>query len=314
MASWDNGTHWPSWQTPDDGASITYMGEGGGCFGVGKSKTALCMHHHNVGYSSRGGKNFTRFVVPHGGSVGGPEFERKPGSRVEPSGAVFASMTMGKPPWDAYADKDIVCNATEVQGDLGVHTSYSCLSHVDIGLEYKWYPGVNVAIWRGSTDKHCILCKKGGNSSSWKMKDNKGDISYGLLSSAVIKTIDEYEHDTVVAKASGDGSSDRFAHHLAKQKDIEYNATCSEWNTATSNLARTSASQVVLASNPLGLSGAGNTYVLKSWNFGANWTWIPMPGFLQGIGGFKADPTNKTLYAVTGSCIESSTSWAGHHG
>ena len=32
-ASWDNGTHWPSWQTPDDGGSLGYIGEGGGCFG-----------------------------------------------------------------------------------------------------------------------------------------------------------------------------------------------------------------------------------------------------------------------------------------
>ena len=31
---WDNGSHWPSWQTPDDGSGIQYMGEGGGCFGV----------------------------------------------------------------------------------------------------------------------------------------------------------------------------------------------------------------------------------------------------------------------------------------
>jgi len=174
VASWDNGSHWPSWQTPDDGSSIQYMGEGGGCFGVGKSKNALCMHHHNVAYSSRGGKNFSRFISPHGGSVGPPEFERMPGSRSEPSGAVYAAMTMGRPPWDTLNDKEIICDDTELQGDLGVHTEpNSCLTHVDIGLLWNWYPGVNAAVWRGSTDQHCILCKISGASSSWNTTDSK---------------------------------------------------------------------------------------------------------------------------------------------
>eukprot|EP00937_MAST-01D_sp_MAST-1D-sp2_P005631 g5631.t1 len=53
VASWDNGTHWPSWQTPDDGNNLGFFGEGGGCFGVGESTNALCIHHHNVAYSSR---------------------------------------------------------------------------------------------------------------------------------------------------------------------------------------------------------------------------------------------------------------------
>lgn len=42
VASWDSGMHWPSWQLPDDGASMGYFGEGGGCFGVGESKYVLC--------------------------------------------------------------------------------------------------------------------------------------------------------------------------------------------------------------------------------------------------------------------------------
>lgn len=316
VASWDNGTHWPSWQTPDDGNNLGYFGEGGGCFGVGKSKHALCIHHHNVGYSSRGGKNFSRFITPHGGSVGVPEFERKPGSRSEPSGAVFAPMTMGQPPWDEFADKEIVCDASEVQGDLGVHTSYSCLSHVDIGLEYKWFPGVNVAIWRGSTDKHCILCKLDGNSSSWKMKDSKGDVSYGLYAT-VIKTVDQYEGGKAAKvpdddKDEGDDDDgpgdddDNFAHHLAKQKQLEYNATCSEWNAVMPHLAFAGESQVAVTDLSLNASGSGDQYVLKSWNYGANWTWILMPEFLKGIGGFTADPTNKTLYTLTGSCISRS--------
>ena len=54
IASWDSGKHWPSWQTPDDGAGMGYFGEGGGCFGVGRSVYSLCIHHHNVARSSRG--------------------------------------------------------------------------------------------------------------------------------------------------------------------------------------------------------------------------------------------------------------------
>lgn len=43
VASWDSGKHWPSWQTADDGNAMGYFGEGGGCFGVGRSKHVLCM-------------------------------------------------------------------------------------------------------------------------------------------------------------------------------------------------------------------------------------------------------------------------------
>lgn len=42
VASWDGGDHWPSWQTPDDGASMGYFGEGGGCYGLGESKNVIC--------------------------------------------------------------------------------------------------------------------------------------------------------------------------------------------------------------------------------------------------------------------------------
>ena len=308
-ASWDNGTHWPSWQTPDDGGSLGYIGEGGGCFGVGKSKNSLCIHHHNVAYSSRGGKNFSRFVTPNGGSVGGSEFARKAGSRSEPSGYVYAPMTMGKPAWDTFADKEIACNATEVQGDLGVHTSYSCLSHVDIGMQYNWYPGVNVAVWRGSTDKHCVLCKLSGNSSTWEMSGSKGSISYAHYPGAVFKTIDEYEAEDAARqerRAKTGFDDDSWQHKLEKQRQLETSATCSEWNAVGDKLARAgkSPAELVMGMHAgSGSGGSGQKYVLQSWNFGANWTWILMPDYLQGAGGFTADPTNDTLYTVAGSCI-----------
>eukprot|EP00662_Eupelagonemidae_sp_cell21_P057108 gene57108-biopygen103432 len=181
-------------------------------------------------------------------------------------------MTMGKPPWDTLTDKEIVCNATELQGDLGVHTSYSCLSHVDIGLMYKWFPGVNAAVWRGSTDKHCILCTMSGEPSSWKMTDSKGDTSYALYQGAVFKTIDDYENNNGDKDNDDPDDDDDDDHHhdpdgpgdndddynktLAKQRQLEYNETCSEWN--------------------------------------------------AGVGSFRADPTNETLYAVVGNCISRS--------
>ena len=57
LASWDSGAHWPSWQTKDDGASGSCIGEGGGAYGMGMSNRMLLMHRHNILASSRGGKN-----------------------------------------------------------------------------------------------------------------------------------------------------------------------------------------------------------------------------------------------------------------
>ena len=55
---------------------------------------------------------------------------------------------------------------------------------------------------------------------------------------------------------------------------------------------------------PTSTSGGAPRYVLKSFNFGANWTWIELPDFLQAIGAIKPDPTNDTvLYAVASNCI-----------
>jgi len=53
------------------------------------------------------------------------------------------------------------------------------------------------------------------------------------------------------------------------------------------------------------LHSRGNpTWVLKSWNFGANWTYVLLPDFLQGAHHVVTDPTNDTtLYAVASNCI-----------
>jgi len=273
---------------------------------------SLCIHHHNVAYSARGGKNFSRFITPHGGSVGGPEFARKPGSRSIPGGAVYAPMTMGLPPWDIYPDKEIVCTDTELQGDLGVHpTGNECNTHVDIGMLYNWYPAVNVAVWRGSTDQHCILCKIAKPPSSWNTTDSEGSISYAIKQGAVFKTIEDYlapgPDDPDDPDGPGDHDDD-WQHKLEKQAALEFNETCSEWNAVMPHLAYAGQSQPQIEALGANLTsgGAGGKYVLKSWNFGANWTWILMPDYLQAVGGFTADPTNETLYGVVSNCISRS--------
>lgn len=302
VASWDSGKHWPSWQTPDDGAGMGYFGEGGGCFGVGKSKNVLCMHHHNVAYSSRCGKNMSRLVVPHGASVTPPYFARKPGSRSEPAGPVVALMTMGRPPWDTITDKALTCEGDANAGDLGVHpTPDRCLSHVDMGLEYGWYPRVNAAVWRGDTDKHCYLCRLSGNSSSWNMTDTDGAIVFALEQGEKgMVTDDEHVEDdgedgndeggNVEGEVSMGGMR-HFNRHVEKSRTLEMNEG-GEMPKPKSGL------------DIEDIEGTGNPkYVLKSWNFGANWTWVMLPDFLQGVGGFSVDPTNDTLYGVASNCI-----------
>ena len=71
---------------------------------MGRSNHVLMIHHHNILHSARGGKNFSRFVVPNGASVGAPAYVVKPGSRTEPSGRVFALADMDAPAWAAEED------------------------------------------------------------------------------------------------------------------------------------------------------------------------------------------------------------------
>ena len=314
VASWDSGKHWPSWQTPDDGEGMGYFGEGGGCFGVGKSKNVLCMHHHNVAFSSRCGKNMSRLVVPHGASVAGPSFTRKRGSRSEPSGMVYAMMTMGQPPWDALADKALSCTGAADRGDLGALSQERCLSHVDIGLEYSWWSGVNAIVWRGDTDGHCHICQLPSNSSTWNLTDAKGATVFALVQGANGKDDDdddddEDEDDDEDGDDDGDDADededgdddddddddDDMAHvrrHLDKIRKIE-------WGLPGANPTPKSGLELEE------IEATGNPkWVLKSWNFGANWSWVLMPPFLQGLGSIAIDPTNDTvIYGITSNCI-----------
>jgi hypothetical protein len=57
----------------------------------------------------------------------------------------------------------------------------SCLSAVDLGVSFGWYPGTTYAVWHGDGDKHCQLCSITGNASDWKYIEQKGAISYTKL-------------------------------------------------------------------------------------------------------------------------------------
>jgi len=300
IASWDSGKHWPSWQLPEEGGGLGYIGEGGGCYGVGKSQVALCMHHHNIAYSNRCGKNFTRFVPNWGASVGPPTYTSKPGSRSEPDGMIYAIMTMPAPPWDMYVDKEITCAAADYRGDLGPHTSYSCLSHTAIGIQYGWYPGVNVAVWRGDGSGHCYLCQLSGNASSWDFREAQGAQVFVLRQDEAAGADGDVDRDgdrEDEEDEDGDGEDEEvmrhFYRHVQKTGWLEWGEEEHE-----------PASGLGLAE----LEAGGNPkYTLLSWNLGANWTWIILPDFLQGLSSFVADPTNSsTLYGITPDCISRS--------
>ena len=227
LASWDSGDHWPSWQTPADGGSGSCIGEGGGSYGMGSSNHMLLMHHHNYMASAVGGKNLTRFIPPGGVTLFGPTYEVKPGTRVEPNGAVYAPLFRGALPWINHYDKAVDCSGPALLNDLGVHTNYSCVSAVDLGTSFNWYPGVTAALWRGDTDKHCLLCKIPGNSTTWNYKDEKGAITYvkdNVEADRIQKEmLDGYdmdkdgridEHDFAMSMKAADDSSPESPHEV----------------------------------------------------------------------------------------------------
>ena len=139
--------------------------------------TPCLSSRHNIMYSSMGGKNMTRFVMPHHATVFGPTIATKADS-PEPTGAVYAALFMYAMQWNQTDDKLVTCQGSEILADLGVHTNFSCLSAVDLGVYYGYYKGTNYAVWRGDTDKHCHICNVSGNVSTWKFSSAKGAISY----------------------------------------------------------------------------------------------------------------------------------------
>ena len=296
LASWDGGKHWPSWQTKADGAAPGYIGEGGGAYALGNSNHVLMIHHHNIGYSHQGGKNFSRFVLINSGSVGYPAYGRKEGTRVEPNGQVYAPATMADPPWEIIVGKAVRCEGKSYRGDLGLHTNYSCAAAVDFGVQYGWYKGVNYGVWRGDGSKHCYICELQGNSSEWHYEDDPGAVSFQLKKGFVVKEPEEvndgwYTHD----EADYEDADDEDEDDDKDGDDDDDDDDDREW-TLEDYLGFDN-----------GVSDGSAHYLLRSANFGQNWTYVRLPVKLQPINGFSVDPTDPSLvYAVAANCIASS--------
>lgn len=309
VTSWDSGAHWPSWQTKEDGPGGSCIGEGGGSYGMGASNHMLLMHHHNILGSAQGGKNLTRFVVPGGATVFGPAYGKKEGSRSEPNGAVYAPLFMGAMPWNPVFDKTVSCTGAQLLADLGPKTNFSCISTVDLGTSYGWYKGVTATIWRGNSDRHCLLCNISGNSTDWKFTDTKGSITYvkdqAASDKATRKFLKKYDYnkdgrvtqedlqrgiDIKPDDDDGDGPDDDDGFPF---KDGKWHAP---WEVARHEVDND-------------LDGRSVSYIIKNYNYGQgmNWTWSQLPDHMGGTNGFVTDPTsNKTLYGIAPGCISRS--------
>ena len=145
-----------------------------------------------------------------------------------------------------------------------------------------------MAVWRGATDKHCVLCKMSGPASSWSKYQSQGVISFALQQDAVIKGIEEYDREARDDDSDDDSDDDHddsdqegpdddddsWQNKMEKQRQLEFNATASEWNAVMPKLAYAGTSSTELS---VGSTGAGGRYTLKSWNYGQNWTWVSLP-------------------------------------
>ena len=310
VASWDNGEHWPSWQTPADGASGSCIGEGGGSYGMGASNHMLLMHHHNILASDAGGKNLSRFITPQEGTIFGPAYQSKEGSRHEPDGMIYAPLFMGPMPFEEIGDKMITCEGSEAVADLGAQTNSSCLSQLYLGTLYGWYPGVNYAAWRGDSDGHCLLCKIPGNSSTWNYADRPGVWSYVKQT----KQADREAAD-MMASYDSDGDGQINEHDLvASMVNAEKlphrnnsNRHSSFPDTGDAKAARVAREfRGDFSDSVKSGSGGSLTYVLRNANYGngLNYSWTLIPPHMAGLHGFVTSPTsNTTLYGISPSCI-----------
>lgn len=323
LGSWDSGDHWPSWQTPADGTSGSCIGEGGGAYGMGKSNHMLLMHHHNILASSIGGKNLSRFVVPHGATVFGPTYTTMQGSRTEPDGAVYAPLFMGPLPWSTLQDKALSCTGDEFVEDLGVMTNYTCVATVDIGTTYGWYRGVNYAVWRGDQDGHCHICNISGNSSLWNYTAVPGAISY-------VKIQEESDKEThrmlQLYDSDGDGRidpHDLVASMSEKEKKVAIEVDDDDGKDCNSDEECRDVDDgddvdedgwslvgtTLMMDQDRDRAQGSNQWIIKNFNYGEgmNWTWTPLPDHMTGTNAFVNDPTdNSTIYGIAPTCISRS--------
>ena len=311
LASWDNGAHWPSWQTPADGTSGSCIGEGGGAYAMGASNHMLLMHHHNVLGSAQGGKNLTRWISPHGSTVFGPAYQTKEGSNSEPSGTVFAPLFMPPLPWVTHFDKmpkgDANCT------DIGLHTNYSCLAAADLGVTYGKIKSVDYAVWRGDVDRHCHTCSLAGNSSTWDYAPQKGAISYSRIAKASDRSIAmmmEFDLD-----GDGEVSDHDLALSMVNVEKLPHKPPHSNSDRGRfPDVGDAKAERVAREfrgdfSDSVKSGGASLAYVLKDptgFGQGPNWTYTVLPPHMQSIHGFLTGPMvngSATLYGMDAACI-----------
>ena len=332
LASWDSGVHWPSWQKGngvDDGGGATCIGEGGGAYSMGTSNNMLVMHHHNIMHSSYGGKNMSRFVVPHGGTVFAPTYATQAGSRHEPNGAVYAPVFMGPLPWNKTEGKRVECTAGELVADLGVlTTNYTCLSAVDLGTQYGWYRGVNYAAWRGDTDRHCYACRLVGNSSEWTYVDAAGAWSYAYRTAegtraraellaeldsdgdGRIDVLDlratqdtppkedehehehEHEHGDEDEEARGVGELEGEGEEESEEGEERGEVPSTSVGASSTSLPEQAEPGLLQLSG--GTAARGPQYILKNFAFGGGWNWTyqELPPHLQDKGQIHHYMTN----------------------
>ena len=327
LASWDSGAHWPSWQTTDDGYSAGCIGEGGGAYAMGRSNVVLAIHHHNVLTSHRGGKNMSRFVMPHGATVFGATYLRKAGSRTEPSGVLVAPMFAGLAPWDIVRDVTVACNATQQRGDLALmhRSNHSCLAALDLGTTYGWYKGVNYALYYNGG---CMLCELPGNATQWRWEPLPGAYSYTRQDERAAKAERWFRERF---DADGDGRVDiadlratqddapedddrkeerRFEVPRREDDDARERMWDDDHDDVTYN-EEDSDKKLKREERRAGVPSNGRgAYVFKSYNFGLNWTWTLLPPHLAATDfTYAVDPTNgSVLYGLRAStqCITTS--------
>lgn len=87
---------------------LVVLGEGGSAYGLGRSNNVIMLHYHNVYWSSHGGKNLTRVLLPANSNAHSSElvYTRVAGSRSEPDGNVFTVMTMPLPEETSTAEAE----------------------------------------------------------------------------------------------------------------------------------------------------------------------------------------------------------------
>ena len=345
LGSWDNGAHWPSWQNKEDGGGASCIGEGGGSYAMGASNHVLIMHHHNIMHSAIGGRNMTRFITPHAGTIFGPSYQTNPGDRTSANGFVMAPLFITVP-WDVHLDQTLdasACeNSTDITANLTQHTNYSCLAAVDMGAVYGTQsvchgrtcsPSVDYATWDG---EKCITCQVAGNSSDWKWTAKTGTIGYVRQ----VKESDRSYHKMMKYDMNGDGKldeSDMAASMLHADKELEEAQGSLELLEAREkangeddhdeddddddndddhvfNLEpvdmETKFEQDKAKAMGLGdSSGGGSVYILKSFNYGggmSNWTYTLLPGYI-GTPSFVTNPYNDSvIFTVNAGCIAAS--------